>query len=130
MTEHAPSQSDRTTSAPNSRGPVPMPEPGRKWTRGPDRQVAALLARLGVRRRERPKFGKGGACEIGSDSFRKACAILEDGTVCFVRAYHTAEIATELALLRSRYDLPPETDRRAVSLEEMQALHGARPPRW
>ena len=41
-----------------------------------------------------------------------------------MKAYHTAEIAVELAQLRARYDLPEETDRHPVSIAEMDALHG------
>lgn len=87
-------------------------------------RARALLGGLGAARRETPSVGKGGAFEVGSDSFRQACAILEDGTVCLVRAYNSAAIAAELAELRARYGLPPETARRAVSLAELAALHG------
>ena len=73
---------------------------------------------------ETPTVSKGGAFEMGTETFRKACAVLEDGSVCFVRAYHTAEIAAELVNLRKTYVLPAETDRRAVSLAEMAALYG------
>lgn len=86
--------------------------------------ATAFLARLGLFRRETPVLGKGGAFEIGSESFRKACAVLEDGSVCIVRAYNTAALAAELAELRARYDLPPEKERRAASLAEIAAFHG------
>ena len=87
--------------------------------------AAAALARLGLSRREAPPLGKGGAFDVGSEPFRKACAILEDGTVLLVRAYNTGAVAAELAALRARWDLPPETARRAATLAEVAALHGA-----
>ena len=137
MTEHAPAQATQVTQAtqttkapstPKTRAPAGIPEGVRKWTQGLAPQVAAVLAGLGLwslsRRRETPGLSRGGAWEIGSDSFRKACALLEDGTVCFVKAYHTGEIAVELAQLRARYDLPPETNRRAVSLAELRVYYG------
>ena len=59
-------------------------------------RAAAMLAGLGISRRETPRIGKGGAFEIGSESFRKACALLPDGSVLLVRAYNSAEVAAEL----------------------------------
>ena len=100
----------------------------RKWTREIGPHLTTLLGKLGLLpltgRRETPEVSKGGAYDIGGTDFRKACAILADGTVCFVKAYNTAEIAVELAQLRGRYDLPDETDRRPVTLAEMGALYG------
>ena len=84
----------------------------------------ALVSGLGGSRSETPKLGKGGAYEVGSESFRKACAILEDGTVCIVRAYNDGELAAELAELQARYNLPVETRRRAATLDEIAELHG------
>ena len=83
-----------------------------------------LVARLGLSRRETPALGKGGAYDIGSEAFRKVCAIMEDGTVYVVRAYNTAERAAEEAELRNRLRLPPEKERRAATLAEIAALHG------
>ena len=86
-----------------------------------------LVSGLGGSRRETPILGKGGAFEVGSDSFRKVCAILGDGTVCIVRAYNDAAFAEELAQLRDRYDLPPEPvkgGRRAATLDEIAEFHG------
>ncbi|MXY17514.1 MAG: hypothetical protein F4Y57_11100 [Acidobacteria bacterium] len=87
-------------------------------------RAQAMLASLGISRLETPKVGKGGAYDIGTESFRKACALLPDGSVLLVRAYNTAEVAAELAELRARYDLPAETGRRAAGLEEVAELHG------
>ena len=78
---------------------------------------------LGLRA-SRPPLTKGGAFDIGSPAFRTACAILEDGTVCFVKAYHTGEIAAELAELRTRHEVPPEAGRQAITLAELEALYG------
>ena len=86
-------------------------------------RAAAALAGL-VRRRETPPVGKGGAYEIGSESFRDACAILPDGGVRIVRAYNSGEIAAEEAELRARFDLPAETSRTPATLAEVAALHG------
>ncbi len=87
-------------------------------------RTRSALARLGIGRRETPKIGKGGAYAIGSASFRKACAILEDGTVLIVKAYNSGPVAAELAELRAHYDLPEETARRAATLDEIAELHG------
>ncbi len=115
-------------STPKNRALVVVPEEMRRWTREIGPQLTTLLGKLGLLpltgRRETPGVSKGGAYDIGSTDFRKACAILADGTVCFVKAYNTAEIAVELAQLRGRYDLPDETDRRPVTLAEMGALYG------
>ena len=86
-------------------------------------RAAAALAGL-VRRRETPPVGKGGAYDIGSESFRDACAILPDGGVRIVRAYNSGEIAAEEAELRARFDLPAETSRTPATLAEVAALHG------
>ena len=86
--------------------------------------VARARASLGLSRLETPVLGKGGAYDVGSESFRKACAILEDGTVCVVRTYNTRELAAEEAKLRARWDLPPEKERRALSLADIATLHG------
>lgn len=40
---------------------------------------------------ETPGIGKGGACDIGSEPFRKACALLPDGKVLPVTPCLTAE---------------------------------------
>ena len=87
-------------------------------------RIKGLFAGLGGSKRETPKLGKAGAYEVGSDSFRKACAILEDGTVCIVRAYNDEEFAAELAQLRDRYDLPPEKAKRPATLAQVAAWHG------
>ncbi|WP_419738566.1 ATPase, T2SS/T4P/T4SS family [Ruegeria sp.] len=71
-----------------------------------------------------PDLTPGGAFDIGSEGFRKACALLEDGTVCLVKTYNTAAISAELADLRRRHDLPPETGTRPASLAEIAALYG------
>ncbi|MCY4304383.1 MAG: ATPase, T2SS/T4P/T4SS family [Aestuariivita sp.] len=89
-----------------------------------NRHMVKLRETLSLSTGETPPLSKGGAFEIGSENFRKACAILDDGAVCFVRAYHTAEIAAELVNLRARYQLPEETERRAVSLADMAAYYG------
>jgi len=88
-------------------------------------EAGALLTRLGLSARETPAVGRGGAYDIGSEAFRRVCALLPDGSVLLVKAYNTAEVAAELAALRARYDLPSETDRRAATLAEVAALHGA-----
>ena len=104
------------------------PEGGRGGNRTPvpglGRRAGAMLAGLGLSRREAPRVGRGGAYDIGSERFRQACALLPDGAVLLVRAYNTAEVAAELAELRARYDLPAETERRAASLAEVAELHG------
>lgn len=111
-------------------GVDPNPEresgPGRRPAagRGLVPKAAALAARAGLGGRETPMLGKGGAWDVGSESFRRACAILEDGTVCLVRAYNTAEVAAELAELYVRYELPEAKERLVVSLEEVAELHG------
>ena len=88
-------------------------------------KVRAVLAQLGTAgRREKPKVGKGGAFEIGSESFRKSCAILEDGTVLIAREYNDGELAGEEAELRTRYDLPPVKERAVASLDEVAAAYG------
>ena len=87
-------------------------------------RAGAGLGRVGLWGREAPKVGKGGAFAIGSPGFRKVCALLPDGTVCFVRKYNSGEVAAELEDLRARYDLPAETQRKPVSLDEIAALHG------
>ncbi len=89
-----------------------------------------IAARAGVRqavdlfRKETPKLTRNGSYDIGSESFRQACAVLEDGTVCVVRTYNTAEISVELARLRQEWRLPPETGRRSVTLAQMRAFCG------
>ena len=109
--EHAPLQTKRTTKPFTERAKALL-----------DTHVGARLSGHFIR--TRPSLTKGGAFDIGTPGFRKACAILGDGTVCFVKAYHTGEIAAELADLRIRYDLPPEAARQALSLAEMTALYG------
>ena len=90
------------------------------WFKGMRSQMDALLDQLGLSvftgHKEIPLLSKGGAFDIGTSQFRKACAILEDGTVYLVKAYNTADVATELAHLRLKYDLPPEKERLAASL--------------
>ncbi len=89
-----------------------------------------IAARADVRqavdlfRKETPKLTRNGSYDIGSESFRQACAVLEDGTVCVVRTYNTAEISVELARLRQEWRLPPETGRRSVTLAQMRACCG------
>ncbi|MCY4306150.1 MAG: ATPase, T2SS/T4P/T4SS family [Aestuariivita sp.] len=104
--------------------PTDMREPGedeateQRWSDKAKKFLAALTGP------EVPTVTKGGAFDIGTEIFRKSCAVLEDGSVCFVRAYHTADIAAELVQLRKDYVLPDETMRRAVSLAEMAAFYG------
>ena len=110
-------------------GQAHNPAPDSRAGRATARARALLAPRIGAwlpdrLTRARPSLTRGGAFDIGSPGFREACAILEDGTLCFVKAYHTGGIAAELADLRKRYDLPPEAARRAVSLAEMTALYG------
>ena len=111
-----------------SDGPDARPEDAGRGSESPilgfGPRAAAMLAGLGISRRETPRIGKGGAFEIGSESFRKACALLPDGSVLLVRAYNSAEVAAELAELRARYDLPAERERRAATLAEVAELHG------
>ena len=111
-----------------SDGPDARPEGAGRGSESPilgfGPRAAAMLAGLGISRRETPRLGKGGAFEIGSESFRKACALLPDGSVLLVRAYNSAEVAAELAELRARYDLPVERERRAATLAEVAELHG------
>ena len=125
---HTPDPGTAPDAMSKNRALVPIPEEVRKWRKKLGPQFSSLLSKLGLLsltgRRETPKLGKGGAYDIGSPEFRKACALLEDGRVCFVKAYHTAEIAVELAQLRARYDLPEETDRHPVTLAQMGALYG------
>ena len=90
--------------------PAPSPEPRRDdakgkgaTPRGLGARIAALFARLGLSRRETPRIGRGGAYDIGSDDFRRVCALLPDGTVRIVPAYHTGPVAAELADLPARY---------------------------
>ena len=90
---------------------------------GPLARAASAFAGL-VRRRETPPVGKGGAYDIGSEGFRKACAILPDGAVRIVKARNSGEIAAEEWELRARYDLPDETSRTDATLAEVAALHG------
>ena len=97
---------------------------GRNAIIGLGPRAAALLSGLGLSRGETPRIGKGGAYDIGSEGFRKACALLPGGSVLLVRAYNTKEVAAELAELRERYDLPDETERRAATLAEVAELHG------
>ncbi len=97
---------------------------GRNAIAGLGPRAAALLDGLGLSRRETPRIGKGGAYDVGSEGFRKACALLPDGSVLLVRAYNTKEVAAELAELRARHDLPEETERRAATLAEVAELHG------
>ncbi|WP_419739495.1 ATPase, T2SS/T4P/T4SS family [Ruegeria sp.] len=91
-------------------------------------QMDAALERAGLSgltgQRPTPPLSKGGAFDIGSEPFRKACALLEDGTVCLVRAWNTGEVAAELVALRARYDLPDERDRRAVTAAQISAFYG------
>ncbi len=86
--------------------------------------LRAALAGLGLGRGETPKVGKGEAYDIGSESFRKACALLPDGRVFVVRAYNDGPLAAEEAELRARYDLPPATKRKVATLAEIAAFHG------
>ena len=83
----------------------------RAWVNGIRPQMDGLLDQLGLSTLtgtiETPPLSKGGAFDIGSGQFRKACAILGDGTVYLVKAYNTAEVAAELAQLRAKFDLPP-----------------------
>ena len=99
----------------------------RTWINGIRPQMDGLLDQLGLSTLtgtiETPPLSKGGAFDIGSGQFRKACAILGDGTVYLVKAYNTAEVAVELAQLRAKYDLPPEKARRAASLAEVEACY-------
>ena len=88
------------------------------------RSFSDLISSLGMSGKPVPPQTKNGAFNIGSEAFQQACAILTDGSVCFVRAYHTAAIAAELTQLRTTYDLPPETERRAVTLAAMAAYYG------
>ncbi|MCY4288595.1 MAG: ATPase, T2SS/T4P/T4SS family [Aestuariivita sp.] len=88
------------------------------------RSFSALINSFGMRGKQVPPHTKNGAFNIGTETFQQSCAILTDGSVCFVRAYHTAEIAAELTQLRKTYDLPAETERRAVTLAAMAALYG------
>ena len=109
---------------------VPTPESLRGETEGVvaihglGQRAAALFARLGLSGRETPRIGRGGAYDIGSEDFRRVCALLPDGSVRIVRAYNTAEVAAELAELRARHGLPSETAREAATLAEVAELHG------
>ena len=121
-----------TGSDPAGEGvPGPSPESRRDdakgkgaTPRGLGARVAAVLSRLGLSRRETPRIGRGGAYDIGSDDFRRVCALLPDGTVRIVPAYHTGPVAAELADLPARYVLPAVTTVGAATLEEIAELHG------
>ena len=99
----------------------------RAWISGIRPQVDALLNQMGLSTFtgtfETPPLSKGGAFDIGSSQFRKACAVLDDGTIYLVKAYNTGEVAAELAQLRAKFDLPPEKARRAASLAEVAACY-------
>lgn len=98
-----------------------VPKPGWKA------RISALSAvrqAVEIFRKETPKLTRNGAYDIGSDNFRQACAVLDDGTVCVVRTYNTAEISVELARLRQEWRLPPETGRKSVTLAQMREYYG------
>lgn len=111
-------------NGPSADSPERGQEKAADWRDRIGRQVPAVLGGLGLSGPETPVISKGGAYEVGSEEFRKVCAILEDGTVCVVRAYNTAAIAGELAELRARYNLPPELAIRPVSLAKIAASYG------
>ena len=71
-----------------------------------------------------PPLNPNGIYDVGSESFRDACAIKEDGTVYVVPTYISAEISVELYRLRKEWRLPKETSRLPVSLTEMRKLRG------
>ncbi|MYF38123.1 MAG: hypothetical protein F4219_05045 [Gammaproteobacteria bacterium] len=118
-----------TAEGGNGAGPSAGPDRGNGDARarggfaGLGPQARAALARLGFGRRETPRIGKGGAYDIGSEDFRRVCALLPDGSVRIVPAYHTGPVAAELADLRLRYDLPV-TKPEPARLEEIAELQG------
>ena len=105
-----------TDPTPESR---PKAAAGNVARRGVFARVVALFSR-----RETPRTGKGGAYAVGSDNFRRVCALLPSGEVRVVPAYHTAAVAAELADLPGRWDLPPVTKTLPATFEEIAALHG------
>ena len=114
MTENAENEAGRSNGADRSQG-------GRA---GFAARMRPALSALGFGRRETPEIGKGGAYDIGSEEFRKACALLPDGRVFIVPAYNSGAVAAELVQLRARYDLPEEREQVPAELDDVAVLHG------
>ena len=87
-------------------------------------RLRPALSALGFGRRETPEIGKGEAYGIGSEEFRKACALLPDGRVFLVPAYNSGAVAAELVQLRGQYDLPAEKEQVPAELDDIAVLHG------
>ena len=108
---------------------VKVPQTGKfqSWIMDIRPQLDKFLGQIGMSgltsSREKPPLGKNGAFDIGSSHFRKACALLEDGTVLLVKAYNSPEVTSELVRLRAQYDLPVEKIRKAASLADVAACY-------
>lgn len=83
----------------------------------------SLLERLSPPK-PRPPVNTQGALIVGSEAFRRVCAITETGSYLFVRDRANIAITEELEDLRKRFDLPPVKDRRAATVAEISHMNG------
>ena len=78
--------------------------------------AARAAETLGRRRKRPPPTAKNGMLEVGSEAFRRVCAINEDGTYYFVPDRNDETVATELQELGEIWDLPQRQRRVPASL--------------
>ena len=79
------------------------------------------------KRRAAPPVADNGILAVGSESFRRVCAISADGVYHFVPDRNDEAVAEELQALGTRYELPPRTARRPATLSEIAAMNGRGP---
>ncbi len=82
-----------------------------------------LADALGTRR-VAPPVADNGMLDVGSEAFRRVCAISEAGVYHFVPDRNDDSVAAELQALGARYELPARVARRPATLAEIAALNG------
>lgn len=86
--------------------------------------AARAAEMLGRRRKRPPPVGRNGMLTVGSEAFRRVCAINEDGTYYFVPDRNDDAVAAELQELGEIWDLPHRHRRVSATLSSIAAANG------
>lgn len=86
--------------------------------------LGSLAGRIGGRRRVPPPANGQGVLLVGSERFRQACALTEDGVHHIVPEYNTPELWLEMAELDTRHLLPDFRSYAPATLSGIAAMYG------
>ncbi len=84
---------------------------------------ASLTGRIVGKKRLPPPTNGQGVLLVGSESFREACALTEDGVHHIVPEYNTPDLWLEMAELDSRWQLPDFRSYAPATLAEIAAMY-------